>query len=82
MADVTQCEIHSQIEVNPTAWETMQRGESVPCQTHGIAILLTRTPQTRLMLLAPRQSFLAKRVTLVFIFQYLFHLLALTTLER
>lgn len=26
MADVAQCEIHSCIEVNPTAWETVQYG--------------------------------------------------------
>lgn len=82
MADVTQCKIHSQIQVSPTAWETLQQTEIVLCRTSGLATSLTRTPRTHLTFLTPGQSFLAKQVTLVFIFQYFFHFLALTTLER
>lgn len=45
MADVTQCEIHSQIEVSPTAGEAAKRNCPVPNPRDG-SLARTHTPDT------------------------------------
>lgn len=80
VADVTQCEIHRSKSSSPGV-HAAKRNPPVP-NPQDCNLTNTHTPWTHLTLLAPRQSLLAKRVTLVFIFQYLFHFLALTMLER